>query len=116
MRALFADTEDTQRTEELLPSMSYRALVENLGRLGELGLLEQGSPAAMLVVARLVDRGRILRSGMSAGELRLALESYRSQPGGHTSTAVEHALRQAERTASAVESKEEVQAAAHSAG
>jgi hypothetical protein len=115
MRALFADTEDTHRAEELLPSMTYRTLVQNLGRLGELGLLEEGSPAAMLVVARLVDRSRILRSGMSAAELRRALQSYRGQTGRHPLAAIEQALQQAERTASGIELEQEVQAAAHGA-
>jgi len=68
---------EAARAEESLPSMSYRALVENLGRLSELGVVAPENPATMLVAARLVDRSRIRQSGMSGSELRSALDQYR---------------------------------------
>lgn len=69
----------TTQAEEMIPSMSYRELVENLGRLTEAGALAPGNPAGMLVAARLVDRVRIERSGVGAVELECALERYRAR-------------------------------------
>lgn len=71
---------EAARAEESIPSMSYHTLVENLGRLTELGVVAPENPATMLVAARLVDRSRIQRSGVSAVELRSALENYRRRP------------------------------------
>ena len=81
--------------EDLLPSLSYRALVENLPLLTELGVIAEGSLPMMLVVARLVDRRRILQSRMSAMELECALEQYRAGLNGRPLGAVEGALEQA---------------------
>jgi|SRR5579872_174235 len=66
--------------EERIPSMTYAELVENLGRLTTLGVLATGNPAAMLVAARLVDRARILRSGLAPSDLKRALGEYRAHP------------------------------------
>ena len=71
---------EAAHAEESIPSMSYRTLVENLGRLTELGVVAPENPATMLVAARLLDRSRIQRSGVSAGELHSALENYRRRP------------------------------------
>jgi hypothetical protein len=68
------------RAEDLIPSMSYTALLENLPWLTGLGVLAPGNPASMLVVARLVDRARIRRSGITADCLRASLETYRASP------------------------------------
>jgi hypothetical protein len=76
MNYLFINTE-ADRVEEMIPSMSYATLVENLGWMTELGVIAEESPTTMLVVARLVDRGRVLRSGLTASQLREATEMYR---------------------------------------
>jgi hypothetical protein len=68
------------RAEELIPSMSYAALLDNLIWLTKLGILAPGNPASMLVVARLVDRARIRRSSVTVERLRAALEAYRASP------------------------------------
>jgi len=65
------------RAEETIPSMTYRELLENLGKLTDLGVLTPHNPVTMLVAARLVDRTRIARSGVSAANLQSALEEYR---------------------------------------
>lgn len=83
-----------RRAEDLLPSLAYRELVENLGPLTDLGILEEGGLATALVVARLVDRGRILRSGLSAQDLTAALATYR-QVTARPISAIERALTQA---------------------
>ena len=44
------------RAEEMIPSLTYRQLVENLGQLASLRVLADGSLPMVLVVARLVDR------------------------------------------------------------
>ena len=75
MSYLFINTE-ADRVEEMIPSMSYATLVENLGWMTELGVIADESPTTMLVVARLVDRGRVLRSGLTAPQLRHATERY----------------------------------------
>ena len=75
----FIDKE-MDRAEELIPSMSYTALLDNLIWFTKLGVLAPENPASMLVVARLVDRARIRRSGITAARLRSALESYRTSP------------------------------------
>jgi hypothetical protein len=103
------DTEARQ-AEELIPSMPYRTLLENLGRLTALGVITPQNPVTMLVAARLVDRARILRSGVTASELRRALEAYKS--GIKPIPGVVKALEQALETAL----ENERQAAAHHAG
>jgi hypothetical protein len=82
------------RAEDLLPSLAYKELLENLGLLTELGVLDEGGLATALVVARLVDRGRILRSGLSARDLKEALARY-SQVAVRPVRAIERALEQA---------------------
>ena len=72
--------------------MSYATLVNNLGRLTEIGAIGPGNPATLLVVARLVDRTRIHRSGLSSAQLRQAMNAYRT---GKPSMAVIRALEQA---------------------
>jgi len=69
---------EAARAEELIPSLSYAALLDNLVWLTKLGVLAPGNPASMLVVARLVDRARIRRSGITVDQLRASLEAYRA--------------------------------------
>jgi hypothetical protein len=71
---------EAARAEELIPSMSYAVLLDNLVWLTKLGVLAPGNPASMLVVARLVDRARIRRSGITVERLRASLEAYRAIP------------------------------------
>jgi hypothetical protein len=82
------------RAEDLLPSLGYKELVEQLGPLTELGVLEEGALATALVVARLVDRARILRSGLSAQDLTGSLATY-GQITARPVKAIERALEQA---------------------
>ena len=79
MHYLYIEAE-AARAEETIPSMTYRALLENLGRLTELCVVAPENPATMLVAARLVDRSRIQQSGVGQGELRSALDRYRGRP------------------------------------
>jgi len=81
------------RAEEMIPSMSYSMLLDNLSWLTRLGVLAPGNPASMLVVARLVDRARIRRSGITVDRLRTALDTYRGSAG--SVVAVVKALEQA---------------------
>jgi hypothetical protein len=71
---------EAARAEEAIPSMTYAALVENLTQLTDLGVLGTDNPITMLVAARIVDRARIERSGISAAELLGALGEYRVHP------------------------------------
>jgi hypothetical protein len=96
--------------EEMIPSMTYTGLLESLGRLTDLGLIAPENPVTMLVVARIVDRTRILRSGVSAAEVRFVLESYRRRK---PVDAVVHALERALETLQELEN--EGQSAAHRA-
>jgi 60 kDa SS-A/Ro ribonucleoprotein len=73
------DSHEASRAEERIPSMAYRELLSELSRLTELGVIAPESPATMLVVARLIDRSRIVRSGVTAVELRAALRTYLKQ-------------------------------------
>lgn len=91
---------DAERAEEMIPSMSYATLVGNLGWMTKLGLLAPGNPVSMLVVARLVDRSRIRRSGMCAEELRTALRVYLTGIDWKPQYAVVKALEKAVETAS----------------
>ncbi len=72
--------------------MSYAALIENLGQLTEIGAVGPGNLATLLVVARLVDRSRIQRSGVNTADLQRALALYRT---GKTSVSVIRGLKQA---------------------
>ncbi|HTS75080.1 MAG TPA: hypothetical protein VMG40_02695 [Bryobacteraceae bacterium] len=85
---------EAARAEEQIPSMSYRELLENLTRLTELGVLTPENPASMLVVARLADRARFRRSGLTLDELRDALERYRAcaDPARAVVKAIEQAI------------------------
>ena len=76
----FYSYSEAAQVEETIPTMTYTALVESLGRLTDLGVLAPQNPMGMLVAARLVDRSRIARSGLSAADLRRALEQYRKHP------------------------------------
>jgi hypothetical protein len=75
---LYSEAE-AARAEESIPALTYRELLENLGRLTELGVVAPEYPATMLVAARLVDRARIRQSGVSRAELNAALDQYRSR-------------------------------------
>src|SRR5579862_709249 len=66
--------------EERIPSMTYAELVANLGRLTTVGVLAPGNPVTMLVAARLVDRARILGSGIAAADLKRILGEYCAHP------------------------------------
>jgi len=68
------------QAEEDIASMSYATLVANLERLTNLGILTPDNPIAMLVAARIVDRARIARSGLTAVDLRRAADRYRTHP------------------------------------
>jgi hypothetical protein len=80
--------------EERIPLMDYRTLLSELGPLTELGVIAPETPATMLVVARLIDRARILRSGVTAIELRTALRAYlkQRQPVYSVVKALDHAI------------------------
>lgn len=68
---------EASRAEEMIPSMTYASLLENLQRLTDLGVITPESTVSMLVVARLVDRARIHRSGITAEALQYSLDAYR---------------------------------------
>jgi hypothetical protein len=86
---------NAERAERMIPSITYATLVDSLGRLTQLGVIAAGNPATMLVVARLVDRSRIMRSGMGVEELRRALSVYCSATHWKPACAVVKALEQA---------------------
>ena len=64
--------------EPLLESMHYMDLVQYLGKLTAVGLLQPGSPAVALVVARIADRGRVFNSKVHPIALMSALQTYKS--------------------------------------
>ena len=66
--------------EALLPSMSYLELVELLGKLTAVGLLQPHSPATALVVARLIDRRRAANSRIHPIALLAARLAYQKEP------------------------------------
>lgn len=66
--------------EALLPSLPYDALVRQLGKLTEVGLLQPHSPATALVVARIIDRKRVANSRLHPAALLDALINYQRQP------------------------------------
>jgi hypothetical protein len=68
---------EAARAEDSIPSMSYVQLLDNLVRFAELGVLAPDNPASMLVVARLGDRARFRRSGLTFDQLSAAVERYR---------------------------------------
>lgn len=67
--------------EALLESMSYIALVQHLGELTAVGLLQPSGPAAALVVARLIDRKRIANSRVHPIALLAAMLTYKQGHG-----------------------------------
>src|SRR5271154_1960461 len=101
---------EASRAEEMIPSMSYATLLENLEKLTVLGVIMPESTVSMLVVARLVDRARIRRSGISAEVIQRRLDTYRA--GKNPVHAVVKALERAVEIA--LENKSE--SAAHGAG
>lgn len=68
--------------EALLDEMPYAAMLRYLGKLSALGLLQQAAPASALMVARLMDRARILRSRVSPVTVLAALARYRQGGSG----------------------------------
>jgi hypothetical protein len=76
-------------------NLSYTQLVANLGALTRLGVFEEESLAGALAVARLMDRGRIVRSGLSVSDLQQALDRYRVGDGWAPISAIEQALERA---------------------
>jgi len=106
----FYTDNEASRAEEMIPSMSYATLLENLEKLTALGVITPESTVSMLVVARLVDRARIRRSGVPAEVLTRTLDAYRTRK--NPVHAVVMALERAVEIA--LENKSE--AAAHGAG
>jgi len=101
-----------RRAEERIPAMGYGEMLENLGRLTELSVLAPENPISMLVVARLVDRTRILNSGIGSKQIHSALNRYRNGRRWRPVEGVIKALEQALETALANERLE----SAHTAG
>lgn len=104
-------------------ALGYGQLIASLGSLTRLGAFEEGSLTAALAVARLIDRGRILRSGLRASELRRTLERYRTGLDWRPNPAIERALEQAITIAAEIEGvcgtdelENEAQPAANTAG
>ena len=85
--------------QDMLPSLGYRELLQSLPFLSDMGVLEDGSLPAALVSARLMDRSRILQSGMKSPELRDALAAYQRSAHGKPVPAVEGAILEALDTA-----------------
>jgi hypothetical protein len=106
----FYTDNEASRAEEMIPSMTYATLLENLGRLTDLGVICSGSAVSMLVVARLVDRSRIRRSGVSAETLQRTLDTYQ-----RANAPVQAVIRALER-AVGIASEDKREAAAHRAG
>ena len=99
--------------QDLLPALSYAQLIDSLGPLTSLGAFEEGSLAGALAVARLIDRGRILRSGLKAGDLQKALDRYRQGEAWRPVAAIGRALEQAAAIAAEVVLENEAEAAAN---
>lgn len=75
-------------------ALGYAPLIENLGSLTRLGAFDDALDGA-LAVARLIDRGRVLRSGLGLSELQRALDGYRRAEAWSPIPAIERALEQA---------------------
>ncbi len=73
---------DADVWEALLFAMPYATLVRSLGRMTAVGLIAPESHAAALVVARLIDRGRITASKVQPMALLAALQTYKSGKAG----------------------------------
>ena len=67
--------------EALLESMPYTAMVRHLGKLTAVGLLAPQSTATALVVARLIDRKRVVNSKIHPIALLSALLTYKQGRG-----------------------------------
>jgi hypothetical protein len=80
--------------DDLWTSLPYQDLVKSLAALTDQGVFDDGGLDTALAVARLVDRGRITRSGLSAGDLTQALAEYR-KTAVRPVQAIERALEQA---------------------
>lgn len=80
------------RAEETLPFLSFRELLDKLEYFTDLGIIAEGSLPMMLIVARLVDRRRVLQSGLTSTEVERALVRYRAH--GKTVQIMEDALDQ----------------------
>lgn len=65
--------------EALLPNLPYRALVRNLGKLTEVGVLAPGSPSTALAVLRLTDRARLQKARVHPLTLLSALTAYKAR-------------------------------------
>ncbi len=78
--------------EDALPSLNYTTLVKSLGALTARGVVRDGTVPAGLAVARLMNRGRILRSGLSESDLFEALEEYRNSSRWTPAKSIERAL------------------------
>ena len=85
----------SQRGRVEWTEFGYSQLLECLGPLTRSGVFQEGSFAAALAVARLIDRGRITRSGVSAVAIECALTRYREGAGWTPIKAIERALEQA---------------------
>ncbi len=75
--------------------LSHSQLIESLGSLTRARVFQEGSLSAALAVARLMDRGRIARSGLSPEAIERALRQYREATGWTPIPAIERALEQA---------------------
>jgi hypothetical protein len=106
----FYTDNEASRAEEMIPSMTYAALLDNLEKLTKLGVISPESTVSMLVVARLVDRARIRRSGVSAEVLQRTLHAYRG------AKAPVHAVVKALERAVEIALEDKSEAAAHGAG
>jgi hypothetical protein len=82
-----------QLSDDVWTSLPYQELVKSLGTLTDQGVFDEGGLNTALAVARLVDRGRIARSGLSAADLTQALAQYRKT--ARPVRAIERALEQA---------------------
>jgi 60 kDa SS-A/Ro ribonucleoprotein len=67
--------------EALLENMPYGSMLRYLGKMTEVGLLAPHSAAAALVVARLMDRKRVLNASIHPIALLSAWSEYRQGPG-----------------------------------
>ncbi len=80
-------------------TLGYRELVFSLPFLSDMGVLEDGSLPAMLVVSHLMNRGNVLSSGMKSAELEEALSLYKRSAHGRPIASVEGAILEAVQTA-----------------
>jgi hypothetical protein len=94
-----------------LLTLSYAAMVRKLGLLTALGVVVDGALPAALAVARLIDRGRIERSGLSAADLSSALAEYRGGSRWKPAKSIERALEHAIAVKTGLESPPAAQAA-----